>query len=433
VNNILRILLIFIIFSGCSLNKNSNFWTNKKIKPEEQDNSKEIFAKEKLLDVEINPNLKISLYAKPIDKSFINNNDNNNGRVNYNGELKNISKFKYSKIINFDQYEPEILFHKENIIFFDNKGAIFKFNDESKLVWKKNHYSKLEKKQKPILFFSNNNKILIVGDNIAKYYALDIESGKLIWMKNSIAPFNSQIKIYKDKFFIIDFQNILRCYSIKDGKEIWNRKTQNSLISSQKKLSLVILKNKLYFNNTLGDITAVNLNDGELLWQSPTQSSLSTSENFFLKTSDLIADQSALYFSNNKNEFFSFDINSGAINWKQKINSTLRPTLIDNYIFTVSIEGYLFVIEKNSGKIVRSTNIFKNFKPKKRIKIKPSGFIVGKDNIYLTTTNGKLLIIDIKNGQTKSILKIDREKILRPSVSNKSLYIAKDNSIIKLN
>ena len=46
-NNILRILLIFIIFSGCSLNKNSNFWTNKKIKLEEQDNSKEIFAKEK--------------------------------------------------------------------------------------------------------------------------------------------------------------------------------------------------------------------------------------------------------------------------------------------------------------------------------------------------------------------------------------------------
>ena len=38
---------------------------------------------------------------------------------------------------------------------------------------------------------------------------LDIKSGNLIWSKNNLAPFNSQIKIYKDKFFIIDFSNIL--------------------------------------------------------------------------------------------------------------------------------------------------------------------------------------------------------------------------------
>ena len=427
-NNFLKVILVFIFINNCSTP-----FTKKEIEEKEQNNIIEVLKKEKNIDIEFNPNLKITLKSKTKSKSFLNNFENNNGRTVFDGNLEIITKFKFSKIKNFSEYDPTISFYNNNIIFFDKKGSILMFNNNAELIWKKNNYTKSEKKQNPILSLANNKKIIVIADNIAKYYALDIVTGELIWSKKNTAPFNSQIKIYKDKFFVVDLQNVLRAYAIKDGKEIWNRKTQNSLISSQKKLSLVILKNKLYFNNTLGDITAVNLNDGELLWQSPTQSSLATSENFFLKTSDLIADQSALYFSNNKNEFFSFDINSGAINWKQKINSTLRPTLIDNYIFTVSIEGYLFVIEKNSGKIVRSTNIFKNFKPKKRLKIKPSGFIVGKDNIYLTTTNGKLLIIDIKNGQTKSILKIDREKILRPSVSNKSLYIAKDNSIIKLN
>ena len=33
---------------------------------------------------------------------------------------------------------------------------------------------------------------------------LDINTGNLIWSKNNLAPFNSQIKIYEDKFFIID-------------------------------------------------------------------------------------------------------------------------------------------------------------------------------------------------------------------------------------
>ena len=126
-------------------------------------------------------------------------------------------------------------------------------------VWKKNFYNKSEKKLKPILQFANDKNILIVGDNIAKYYALNLNNGELLWSKNNLAPFNSQIKIYKDKFFIIDFSNTLRCFSIKTGKEIWNIKTENSLIRSQKKLSMVIVDDLLYFNNSVGDISAVNI------------------------------------------------------------------------------------------------------------------------------------------------------------------------------
>ena len=58
---------------------------------------------------------------------------------------------------------------------------------------------------------------------------------------------------------------------------------------------------------------------------------------------------------------------------------------------------------------------------------------MGKNNIYLTTDNGKLLVVDISTGKTKSVLKIDNEKISRPFVLNQNLYIIKENSIIKLN
>ena len=75
---------------------------------------------------------------------------------------------------------------------------------------------------------------------------LDKENGELIWSKNNSAPFNSQIKIFKDKFFIIDFDNTLRCFSLKNGNELWNVKTQNSLIRSQKKLSMVIVDNVIF-------------------------------------------------------------------------------------------------------------------------------------------------------------------------------------------
>ena len=431
-NNILRISVFFFII-GCSVNEDIKFWKKDKIVEEEKKIITEIFKKKESLSKEINPTLKIKLISKVVSKSFLKNLDNNSGRVNYNGNLKNILKYKFSKIKNFDQYEPDIAFNKNNIIFFDNNGSILNFDQNSKLKWKKNYYQKSEKKQTPVLFFANRKNILIVADTIAKIYALDINTGELLWAHKNVAPFNSQVKIYKDKFFVIDFENILRAYSVKNGKEIWNIKTQQSLIRSQKKLSMVIVDEKIYFNNSLGDISSVDLNSGELIWQTPTKSSLVYDTGFFLKTSDIVADTGALYFSNNQNEFFSIDMQTGILNWKQEINSNLRPAIINEYIFTISLEGYLIIIDKKSGNIIRITDLFDQFKTKKRLKIKPTGFIIGIENIYLTTNNGRLMIIDLTSGKTNSILKIDNKKISRPSVLNKNLYIITESSIKRLN
>ena len=430
-SNILKILLIFLFLSNCSFNKSSKFWTNNKIQPLEQKNLKEVFKKKDIRILEFNPTLKINLNPK-IKKNFSNNLDNNIGRINFTGNFKNISKFKFKKIKNFDQYDPEISFENDNIIFFDNKGSILKFNNKSELLWKKNYYKNSEKKQNPILFFANNKKILIVTDNIAKYYALDIDTGELLWSKINTAPFNSQIKIFKDKFFVVDFTNTLRAYSLYDGKEIWSVETDKSLIRSQKKLSLVIINKTIFFNNSLGDISAVDIKAGELIWQIPTQNSLIYEDSFFLKTSEIVSDKKSLYLSNNKNEFFSIDINSGTTNWNQAINSNLLPTLIENYIFTITLEGYFTIIDKNSGNIIRNTDIFSNFKKKHRKNIKPTGFIVGNDSIFVTTSNGKLLVIDIATSINKNIIKIDNNKISRPLIINQSLYIIKNNSIIKM-
>ena len=432
-NRTIVLFLIILLITNCSLDNKSGIWTkSEKIKVEKKLIISELFKKEESLSKEFNSNVKIQLKSYLSNDSFLNNLSNNNGRVNYNGNLKSLSKFKYSTIDNFDELEPEIVFEGNNIIFFDNKGSILKFDQFSKLIWKKNYYKKTEKKQKPILSFANNQKTLVIVDNFAKYYAINIKTGELLWSKRNSAPFNSQIKIYKDKFFVTDFDNILKCFSIKDGKELWNVKTETTFIKSQKKLSLVILSGKVYFNNSIGDISAVDVNSGNLIWQTPTQSSSIYESAFLLKTSDLVANDESILLSNNKNEFFSINANTGVLNWKQKINSNLRPTIVDNLVFTVTMEGFLVVVENSTGNIIRITNVFDRFKKKKKSKIKPVGFIVGASNIYLTTDNGRLIIIDILSGKSSLILKIDNEKISRPFILNKNLFIVKDNAIIKL-
>jgi len=432
--NKLFYFLIFIIFlSNCSFNSNSNFWSKEKKIKEQIKNIKiyKINLKKDRIVKEFNTNVKLKLNNKFSNNSFINNLDNNNGAINYDGSLKKSSKYRFSKITNFENLEPELIFHKNGLIFFDNKGTILNFAKNSKLIWKKNFYTRKEKKLNPVLFFATDGKTLIVTDSIGKYYALNIDSGELLWQHNHSSPFNSQIKIYEDRFFTVDYESRLNCFYVKNGKKVWDLNTEESFIKSIKKISLIIKNNLVIFNNSIGDISAANINSGKLAWQTPTQNTNVYADSFKLQISDLVSESNLIFFSNNKNEFYSLDLETGLLNWKQKVNSNIRPTVLEDIVFTVSLEGFFIVIDKNLGNIIRATDVFSNFK--KRKKIRPTGFIVGKNLIYLTTSNGKLLLINIESGKTTKILNIDKEKISRPMVLDKNLYITKNNSIIKLN
>jgi hypothetical protein len=166
-----------------------------------------------------------------------------------------------------------------------------------------------------------------------------------------------------------------------------------------------------------------------LLWQTPTQSNVIYQDSFSLENSDLVLANDDIYFSNNKNEFFSIDARSGIIRWKQTINSSLRPSIVESFVVTVSHEGFLFVIDKDTGNILRITNLLSSIK---NDEVKPIGFIVAKNKIYLSLSNGRIIKTDLKTGIEDNIFKLHGSKISRPYVFNGYMYLVKDNAIIKV-
>ena len=198
-------------------------------------------------------------------------------------------------------------------------------------------------------------------------------------------------------------------------------------------LSFIINNNKIVFINTLGDLTSVDIETGNLVWQTPTQSSTIIENYFSLKNSDLISANNLIFFSNNQNEFFAVDENNGTINWKQNLNSNLRPTFVDGLVFTVTLEGYLVAIDSRNGNIVRMTNVLSIINNYKKKNIKPEGFIISNDKIFLSLNNGRLIVIETLTGKPLDVVKIDNQKISRPYILNNEMFIVRDNAIIKLN
>jgi len=424
-------LIVFLFILGCSLNPNSKFWTKEKKIIVDKNTSKILVSAENKTLKEFNENFKISL-PKNL-KTTTNQQLNNDGFVNFDANLEKMSKFSFRTISSFSNFEPEILLDGDHLFYFDSSGTIIKFDNKSNIVWKQNHNSKQDKKLQPILFFNSSGTDLFVADSLANYYVVDKNTGKLKWKKKHSSSFNSQIKIFDNKALVIDMENQLRCFSLKSGKILWSVKTQQSLLRSQKKQSLILNDNKVYFSNSIGDVTAVNISNGNTIWQTPTQSDVSFGNTYFLKLSDIVSDNTSIFLSNNNNQFFSIDLLTGSINWKQEFSSELRPAVIGDYLVTISDDGLLIVMNKQSGQIIRINDLFKNIKEKRKKDFKPIGFLIGKFNIYLSTNNGRILVINFKEGKIEKMLKLDNNKLQRPIYFNRSLYVAKDNSIIKLN
>ena len=420
------ILYLFLIFflSNCGIDKK---------KAEDLSNTKIIFEKSKPINREFNQNLSIKLSKLTRGEPFLGNNTNNSGNISFKTNFNKISSYKFSSIKDFNFNQPELFFtNDESIVFFDGKGSVFKINKDLQKIWSVNHYTKNEKKLNPILYFAQSNEKIIYADNLSKVYIIDLINGGLINSIENDAGFNSSIKVSGDKFFIIDFQNTIRCFSIKNGSEIWNFDTENPFVKSKKKLSLIIKGELVFFINNIGDITALNIENGSLFWQTPTQSNIIYQNAFTLENSDLVFAKNSIYFSNNKNELFSIDARSGVVNWKQKVNSSLTPTIVEDLVFSVSNEGYLFVIDSKKGNIIRITDMLKNLKNKKN-KIKPAGFVLANNKIYLSLNNGNLIKADVTTGIEENIYKLSGSKILRPNIFKDNMYLIKNNAIIKSN
>ncbi len=423
------ILLLF--FLGCSFNQNSKFWTKeKKILVDKSSTTILLKGKKQSLN-EFNQNFKISL-PKNL-KMKTNQQLNNDGFINFDVDLEKVSKYNFKTIKSFSNFEPEILLDKDHLFYFDSNGSILKFDNNSNIVWRKNYYSKQDKKLQPILFFGISGNDLFVVDSIANYYVINKKTGDLKWKKKHSSSFNSQIKIFENKALVIDMENQLRCFSLESGELLWSVKTQQSLLRSQKKQSLILKDNNVYFSNSIGDVTAVNISNGRIIWQSPTQSNISFGSTFFLKLSDIISDESSIFFSDNNNQFFSLDLLTGSINWKQDFSSEIRPALVGDYLVTISDNGLLIIMNKQTGQIIRINDLFKNIKDKRKKNFQPIGFLVGESYIYLSTKNGRILVVNFKEGKIEKMVKLDNNKLQRPIYFNKSFYIAKDNSIIRLN
>ena len=144
----IRIFIFFLlpfILANCSLNEDSKIWNkNKKVNIDKK--IEVLFEEKKISYNELNPNINLNLLKVDTQNKTLDN-KNNFGIQKYSGKINKIKNFRFAKFHNEAETDLRPLFLRDGIIFFDNKGSIIRFDNNQKIVWKKNYLSKFEKKK----------------------------------------------------------------------------------------------------------------------------------------------------------------------------------------------------------------------------------------------------------------------------------------------
>ena len=180
--------------------------------------------------------------------------------------------------------------------------------------------------------------------------------------------------------------------------------------------------------NSSGDLLKVKANNGQVYWSINATGSMVTIVGDFFKSSEIVISDNDIIFSASSS-IFSFDLYSGYLNWTVDVNSKNTPIIDGNNIFLVSDNGYFVNLDRNSGKIILSTNILKILKKKKQM-TQITGFIMGSGKIYATTLNGYLIVCSAASGKVEYFKKIGDQITAAPIINDGSLYILTANSRI---
>ena len=435
--------LIFILLVNCSFDNKTGIWSGSKkekrriseLEKEQKQtkvvdyiySSKSVYSKEISLTKKIsisNPRKNLSWKMSSL------NQQNFLGNIYLSG-IDNIflkkkigkNKFPISKIIS----SP--LVFENNIIFSDNNGTIFNINQNGEINWKKNIYKKIYKKVYKNLVFSIYQNNIYVADNIGFIYSIGLNNGKLVWIKNHGIPIKSNIKIYKNKIFLINQDNRILCFNTKNGSKIWDIRSVPSFIKLQNFLSSAISKQgDVIAINSSGDLLKVNANNGKIAWSLNTlESTLAHASDFFKSSEIVIIDDNIIVSS--KSSLFSYNLNTGYTNWKQEVSSIGAPIIDGKNIFILTDNGYFVIIDKDTGILISSTNILKILKKRKQ-ETKITGFIMGSGKIYSVTSNGYLIVSSPVSGKVEYFKKIGDPVTSTPIINNGKLYILTKNSRI---
>ena len=324
-------------------------------------------------------------------------------------------------------FEKNILYHNKKIIYVDDFSNLLIVDNNFNLLKKYQIHPKSSFGKYSLKFsLASENGIMYIADNLGFVLAYDLNNFTLLWKINLNVPFFSNLVILNKDIFVTNSNGKLFSINKLTGKQNWSFETGTSSIKSYNAFKIAIYNDKLVFSNDLGVLYCINLSTQSIAWSINIPESIKKTSGEFLKLSPLVLRNNFLYVASNYGKFIKVNLNTGEIIWSVDAISYTIPILNPSSAIIVDENGYILIIDINNGKVLYKNKLDELLKIKNKNlkKINFNNMFLASNKLYITTIDGYLFYIDVKN--------LENIKYKKISESINSNILINDNNIFFL-
>ena len=438
----LNILILILFIHHCSFDQKSGVWKNDKLNSDSKNtvfqDFQKLYTSNEIFDqiIKIDEKFKFKVSESRTNLKW---NDiffdktNNIPNLSFRQIEKSIFK---SKKISSHEINEFILYEDNNLIFTDKKGNLFIYSiPKNKVITRFNFYKKKFRTIKKKLNIIVKDGIIFVSDNLGYIYAFDYKNNELLWAKNYKIPFRSNLKIIENKLVVSNQNNSLYFLDLNNGNQIKVIPTEDTPVKNKFINNISLNDTHSLFLNTYGSLYAIDNRNLRINWFLNLNQSINLNTSNLFDGTPIINKGNKVVISSNKFTYILDNI-TGSILHKKNFSVSIKPNIIENYLFLITNNNLLISVNLETGKIIYSLDInqkIANFLNTKKKKVTYKNFFIANEKILIFLKNSYVLIFNL-NGNLEKIKKLPSKLNTSPIFINDSIiYINKKNNIIIVN
>jgi outer membrane protein assembly factor BamB/tRNA A-37 threonylcarbamoyl transferase component Bud32 len=245
-----------------------------------------------------------------------------------------------------------------------------------------------------------NRGIVYFGSYDHYLYAVNAETGGLIWKYQTDGGIVSRPAIAEDSVFIGSEDNRLHVLSTRSGSLLWTYYTKGPIRSSP-----YVAHGHVFIGSDDMSLHAININSGRGIWQIDTIGEIRSTP---------FVTQEEIYAGNESGEFYCMDFRGG-IKWRYRAKRaiTSSATVANGMVFFCSLDSYIYSLDAKSGYFIW------RFKMDKGSISSPC---VAESLLYTGAIDGNIYCVNIDNAKEVWRFETENQVTGSPIIQDDKLF-----------
>ncbi len=264
--------------------------------------------------------------------------------------------------------------------------------------------------------------------------ALDAATGAQKWRVKPEGPLRGSPTVAFNAVYAMTQDNQIVALDMADGHLLWQDVAASGEQGVFGVAAPAAAQGTVIAGYSTGELVAYRYENGRVLWSDAlARTSISTSVSTLTDVdADPIIDNGRVYALGQGGRMAAYELVTGQRIWELSLAGISTPDVAGDWIFTLTDDGRLLAIARNTGRVRWLTQLahFKNEK-KHSDPIFWTGPVLANNKLWIANSRGQVYDVDVTTGQPTLFQELKGSISLPPIVANKTLYILDDDGKIR--